>query len=100
MSKMITESEAKKIALAHITDLEAGSPDFPKLTLTSFKDYEFGWVFCYQSEVYLQTGNVSYALAGNAPVIIDQTDGSTHTTGTTMPIEYYIEEYTRGRDNR
>lgn len=54
---------------------------------------DFGWVFFYQLREYLQSGNLSHALAGNAPIIVDRQTGQISVTGTAYSIEYYIEEY-------
>ena len=59
---------------------------------------EFGWVFFYESKAYLDTGDFSYALAGNAPLLISRMDGSVHVTGTARPIEFYIENFKRSGD--
>ena len=54
---------------------------------------EFGWVFFYQSQKYVETRDTMHALVGNAPLIVDRRDGSIHVTGTGRPTEYYIENY-------
>ena len=56
-------------------------------------EYEFGWVFFYQSKKFVETGNILLALAGNAPIIINKYDGSMHFTGTAHPVEKYIADY-------
>ena|ERR1043165_2841553 len=64
------------------------------------KEYSFGWIFCYQSQRCLQTGEFKYQIAGNAPLIVDRADGSVHVTGTARPLEHYISEYERGRKGK
>lgn len=54
---------------------------------------DFGWVFFYQSKQYLETNDFRFALAGNAPYIVNKLDGSIHVTGTAHPTEYYIQNY-------
>lgn len=54
---------------------------------------EFGWVFFYQSQKYVETGEFRHKLAGNAPFIIDRETGSLHVTGTARPTEFYINNY-------
>ncbi len=58
-------------------------------------DIGIGWVFFYQSEEYLKTGDHSYLLGGNAPLIINKKTGEVTETGTALPIEDYIIEYKR-----
>ena len=53
------------------------------------------FVFFYNSAKYLDSENISYALAGNAPVIFDRTKGLFIETGTARPIAEYIEAYER-----
>jgi hypothetical protein len=54
---------------------------------------EFGWIFFWDSKLHQQTEEFKHALAGNAPIIVNKTDGSLHITGTAYPIEHYIGEY-------
>lgn len=53
----------------------------------------YGWVFGYQSSVYLRTGRFSDALVGNGPILVDKHAASIHVLGTGMPIEFYVENY-------
>ena len=52
-------------------------------------------IFFYNSERYLTTGEISHALAGNAPYIVNRHTGEMRSTGTAYPIEHYIAEYER-----
>ena len=54
------------------------------------------WIFFYNSERYLTTGEISHALAGNAPYIVNRHTGEMRSTGTAYPIEHYIAEYQGG----
>jgi hypothetical protein len=56
---------------------------------------DWGWVFFYTSDRYLKTRDIRYALAGNAPYIVNRHTGEVRVTGTAQPIEYYIAEYER-----
>ena len=58
---------------------------------------DFGWIFFYSSKRYLETHDIRYAVAGNAPMIVDRRDGSIHFTGTAEPTEKYIERYKKQR---
>jgi hypothetical protein len=53
----------------------------------------WGWVFFYNSKRYLETREIRYALAGNAPYIVNRYTGALSVTGTAHPIEHYIAEY-------
>ncbi|MES2108616.1 MAG: YrhB domain-containing protein [Bacteroidota bacterium] len=54
------------------------------------------FVFFYQSKRYMETGNYSYFLVGNAPIIVDKITREKYITGTAHDIEFYIEEYKNG----
>jgi hypothetical protein len=61
-----------------------GHGDRPKhhLVIVSEREYDFGWVFCYNIKEYMDSRNTSQALAGNAPLILDRGDGKIYVTGT------------------
>ena len=52
----------------------------------------FGWVYFYDSKEYLETGDISTMLVGNAPLIVDW-NGRVYQTGTAFPPEDYIEGF-------
>lgn len=53
----------------------------------------FGWVFFYGSRLYEQTGELRYAVAGNAPFVVNRGTGAVVSTGTSRSVEQYITEY-------
>jgi hypothetical protein len=53
----------------------------------------YGWIFFYQSKQYIETGDFSAQLLGNAPIIIDRTTSEIRVTGTRLPLEHYLAEY-------
>jgi hypothetical protein len=81
---------AKK-ELANVDDLPEG--DSLVLLLQHTIERPFGWVFFYTSRLYRDTGEIKYALAGNAPLIVNRRSGEVVTTGTARPVEHYIAEY-------
>lgn len=70
----------------------------PQHRLVIVKEYEhdFGWVFCYNTQRYVDTGDINNALGGNAPLIVDREDGQLYVTGTAYPLDHFIAEYRRG----
>jgi Immunity protein 35 len=68
-----------------------------RLLITRIQAYDFGWVFCYNSKEFVEDGDTSAALAGNAPLIVDRLDGRIHVTGTAYPLDHYIGEYQKKR---
>jgi len=86
-------------------DFGAALPDHenePRLHLVVVKttEYDFGWVFAYDSKEYLETNDIGFAVAGNAPFIVDKNDGGLYITGTAGPVEDYVKQYRRGVRNR
>ncbi|MVT07974.1 YrhB domain-containing protein [Chitinophaga tropicalis] len=56
-------------------------------------EFEYGWVFFYQTTDYIEINGVKVGLGGNAPYIVDKRDGSVHVTGTAYPHQKYINDY-------
>ena len=56
-------------------------------------DFSEGWFYCYQSKEYLETGEFSAQLVGNAPFIIDKDNGEIHSFGTAYPLDKYLLDY-------
>jgi hypothetical protein len=52
-------------------------------------------VFLYNSAKYIETEDLSYAIAGNAPLIVDKYEGKIYHTGTASSIEHYLELFER-----
>ena len=67
-----------------------------KLVVVRVDEHDFGWVYFYDGSIHVQTGNVSDAVVGNAPLIVDRTDGKLYITGTAHPIEHYLQEFRHG----
>ena len=93
---MLTFKEAKEKMKKYLSSMEDDTSD-EKIDIVIVDDLtieeDFGWVFFYNSKEFIETGNLSYALVGNAPVIINKYDGTLHETGTASQIGHYIEEY-------
>jgi hypothetical protein len=52
----------------------------------------YGWFFCYDSKQFLATQDFDYAIAGNAPILVDKR-GHVHITGTAYALEHYVAEF-------
>lgn len=77
--------------LANAGDLPEG--DSLVLLLQETIERPFGWVFFYSSLLHRETGELMYALAGNAPLIVNRFSGAVTATGTAQPVARYIAEY-------
>lgn len=89
----MVKEQAQRIALAYVKaqEMEAGCELM--LIEASTMERDFGWVFFYDSKAHIETGDVGYALAGNAPNVIARADGTVHETGTALPLESYLEHF-------
>ncbi len=54
---------------------------------------QYGWVFFYQSRNYIETGDLTWMLAGNGPIVVLRDEGAIHSLGTALPIEEEIAEF-------
>lgn len=95
---MITKEQAKIIALQLLKD--NSRPGSPAVVIAdaATREFEYGWMFFYQSERYLQTLDLKYRLGGNAPIIVDKLNSSAHFTGTRLKQDFYIDQYCKHRD--
>lgn len=90
---MLDYDQAEAIAKQHLESL-AKEGGFRLRLLTEHTIHkEYGWIFFYNSEIYLETKNDSYALAGNAPFLVQKSDGKMVSFGTAHPTEHYIDEH-------
>ena len=64
----------------------------------STEEYDFGWVFYYNSAKFNESGDLQEALDGNAPLIINKISGELIETGTAQDTTYYINNYVRTGD--
>jgi hypothetical protein len=92
---MLTREQARAIALKEILKHWDIEDDEPVILDEETIEEDFGWVFFYDSKIHQETQIFSYALAGNAPIIVNKHDGSMQVTGTARDIDDYIEEYRR-----
>ena len=105
---MFTREHADQVVATFLDEHEIATFDFEsplprhddrhlqKLVVVRVDEHDFGWVYFYDGSRHVETGNVSDALVGNAPLIVDRVDGKLYVTGTAHPIEHYLDEYRRG----
>ena len=93
---MITFDEAIEIAQLQLRKIQEDNKlSSLMLILDQTRVESFGWVFFYNTEEFLKTGNISACLAGNAPFIVNGESGELYETGTAKPVDVYIDEYKR-----
>jgi hypothetical protein len=76
---------AIKVAAEYVRRLGRESHLDLALDDAATQEREVGWVFF----------PTRRALAGNAPFIVDRTDGSIHPTGTALPLEDYLAAFVK-----
>ena len=97
LEEVLTKQEALEKVAHKINEPDPYWPEKPEIVVMDENtiEKEWGWVFFYESANYLQTGEFSDQVAGNAPYIVDKATGEVVETGTAQPIEVYIREYER-----
>lgn len=93
-------SEALDIVRAKLDEFERAAGEPLDIMKNQTLERSFGWVFFYNTQKYVETGEMKYMLGGNAPLIVDRINGHVHETGTAEPIEFYIDEYLKSRAAR
>src|ERR1700733_1541778 len=90
-SEMLTKDQARALVVAEIERppkyTKAGTLPRDWVVLDEHTmERTWGWVFFYNSKSYLETRDFRYALAGNAPYIVNRQTGELRVTGTAYPI--------------
>jgi Immunity protein 35 len=92
---MLDFQQSKNLAQIKLDELQTLS----KLKLVLLDEitigFDYGWVFFYQSKIFLETENPDFILGGNAPILVDKFEGSILLTGTAKNITEYIKIYTQ-----
>jgi hypothetical protein len=89
--KTLTKSLAIDTVLSYLRHQE--SHVGCELALAAVDENDHGWVFYYNSKQYFETNEVSYALAGNGPILIDKEDGKLYAFGTAESTEDYLKNF-------
>jgi len=106
---VFTREHADQVVATYLDEHEIATIDFEsplprhdarhvqKLVVVRVDEHDFGWVYFYDGSAHVETGKVNDALVGNAPLIVDRSDGKLYITGTAHPIEHYLQEFRRGQ---
>lgn len=87
----MTQADARQIAADYIGEgLLSEWGVTPVIVDGLTLQIDIGWVFFYESAEYLETGEFSQRLAGNAPVVVSGFGGHLYVTGTAQPVEKYL----------
>jgi hypothetical protein len=68
-----------------------------QFVVTRVEEVDVGFVYYYDSALYLESGNELDMLAGNAPILVDKDRGTLVPLGTARDVSYYLDAYRQGR---
>jgi hypothetical protein len=99
---MINRETAKKIAFDFINsdslDIDGGNKWVVIDEYTIEKKY--GWIFSYNSQKFLETGDYSYSVVGNGPVIVNRKTGEVEEIAGGPFYKKNLEEYEEKLKNK
>ncbi len=91
---MLTKPEALELVSKKLLQMSTSDDPFVVVD-TDTIERPFGWVFFYNSKKFLETGEFTFRLAGNGPVIVDKHGGTVEFFGVSRPPLEIVEEYER-----
>lgn len=94
---MYTEKEIIKIATEFVIEIENRVKIELVLTLENTIKKPYGLVFFYTSKKFNETKDYLYAVAGNAPFLVENKTGKVIEFSTSDDIDFYLVEYEAGR---
>jgi hypothetical protein len=93
---MLTKEEMLEIAKKYLKEMD----EKDGLETIVFEEYivekSYGNIFHYDSKLHQETGDFQYAIAGNAPFLVEKETGRVIVFGTANTLEYYTEGYENG----
>lgn len=93
---MITREEALRLVVEHLGRPDWLPPEDDWIVVDEATiERSWGWVFFHTSKLWRDTGEIQFAVAGNAPILVERESGNIIGTGTTHPVEHYIENFER-----
>jgi hypothetical protein len=91
--------EAETIARSKLNSLKLKAGIDLELLANDTIEFKYGWVFFYQSKEYVESGDISKLIGGNAPIIVDKFEEITFLAGTKKDIQFYIDTYIQFRNS-
>jgi hypothetical protein len=95
---MISYEDAKIKVLATINDEYNYPGDELVIRDEATIEKSYGWIFFYNSRLYLQTENISHFVAGNGPIVVERGSGNLVRLPSAYPAKESIAEYERQRN--
>ncbi|MFN4362481.1 YrhB domain-containing protein [Chryseobacterium hispalense] len=94
---MLTEKEISEIANKYIKEIEKRTGIELLIGDEETIKKPYGNIYFYTSKKWYETGDDRYAVAGNAPFLVEKETGNVIVFGTARTEDYYIKEYEAGR---
>jgi hypothetical protein len=97
---MITKEAARELVIKKVCGPSPNLPEDDEIIILDDATIEksWGWVFFQTSKKWHETNDIEYAIAGNAPIIVEKDTGKLFFTGTAYPMEHYIQNYEKSGD--
>ena len=92
-----TVKDARNLAEQYLAKLPIHPPTELTILDECTVETDFGWVFFWNSKKHQEAGEFQYALAGNAPLIVDCYDGTIHEIPSAYSIEEAVSNYQKSR---
>lgn len=89
---MIVKQQAEKLVYEQINAPRPDWPDMPEMVVLCTDERESGFLVYWTSRLWLETGDIRHAIAGNSPYLVCKEDGTLFETGSCPPIEDRIRE--------
>ena len=86
---VLSFEECRNMATKKLSSLFPGAALYDK----PIHSGAYGWVFSYQSTEYMRTNNISDAIIGNSPILVDRRNSEALVLGSGLPVEIYVENY-------
>ncbi len=92
---MLSYEQALEKVINYIRNIKPVLGEGDELVLVEEEtlDCEFGWVFFYDSKKHIETLDFKYAIAGNAPLLVNKRTEQLLELGTVYSAEKYIQHY-------
>ena len=84
--------KAFKLVENQLRKLESSDGKFG-IDESNTQEHEWGWVVYYNSERFLQTHDVQFALMGNAPFLVNKETGKVASVSSSEQVESHIDAW-------
>ena len=89
----LSKSRAVEIANEYLARLESNVGEKLALLLDDTLDRDYGWIFFFQTQEWIEAQHFEKMLAGNAPFLVEKVGGKLVQFGTVLPVEDYLRRY-------